>query len=187
MMRRIIFTYFLLGTLGMSAQTTMREVIKQMPDTIVPYLTENNWLDFMDFIDSGMKAEVSNALGGRSEMLKLTDQYASIALNEASTLQLRLFDTMAPVDSASQIVCLVQTYGTAIRESKITFWSTAWRRLSTSDYVVLPDGVWIAKLGEDEPTLTLTSEHGFDVPASEEQKPLPEVSIILKWNGNILK
>ena len=188
MMRKIFVVYFLLGTLGAFAQTTMHEIIKLMPDTIVPYLTENNRLDFIDFIDSGMKAEVSNTLGGKSEMLKLTDWYTLITLNEASTLQLRLFDTTIPVDSVNQIVCLVQTYGTNIRESKIAFYSAKWHRLTTSDYVTLPDdGMWIATLDEKEPILTLTSEYHLDAPANEEQQTLPKTSIILKWDGNFLK
>ena len=187
MMRKIFVIYFLLGTLGMFAQTTMREIIKSMPDTIVPYLTENNRLDLIDFIDSGMKAEVSNMLGGKSEMSKLTDRYTYITLNEASTLQLRLLDMEIPVDSANQIVCLVQTYGTNVRESKITFYSLKWRRLPTTDYIVLPDGMWIATLDDESPILTLMPEVQLDTPANEEQEQLPKSSTILKWDGNILK
>ena len=37
-----------------------------MPDTILPLLTPGNMLDFPDFLDSGMKAELSNKLGGIS-------------------------------------------------------------------------------------------------------------------------
>lgn len=186
-MRKIIVILFLMGTLGMFAQTTMREIIKQMPDTIVPYLTENNRLDFIDFIDSGMKAEVSNTLGGKSQMQKLTDLFASITLNEASTLQLRLLDTTVPVDSATQIICLVQTYGTNLRESKMAFFSVKWRRLPVSDYVSLPEGMWIATWNEKEPSLTLTYENQLDAAANEEQQPMQEVSITLKWDGFFLK
>ena len=55
----------------------MRDVFKQMPDSLIPYLSSNNRLDFIDFIDSKMDAEVANSLGGKSRMQKLTDKYVS--------------------------------------------------------------------------------------------------------------
>ena len=62
--RGLMAGIFLCLTLTVMSQTTMRDVFRQMPDSIVPYLTENNRLDFIDFIDSNMKAEVTNAFGG---------------------------------------------------------------------------------------------------------------------------
>ena len=79
----------LLLTCAAEAQVKMRDVIKQMPDTLVPYLNLNARLDFIDFKDSGMKAEVSNELGGKSQLTELTDDYASFTLNAASQVQLR--------------------------------------------------------------------------------------------------
>ena len=40
-----------------SAQDLMiRDVFKQMPDSLMPYLSQNNRLDFIDFLDANMKA-----------------------------------------------------------------------------------------------------------------------------------
>ena len=85
----------------------MRDVIKQMPDTLVPYLKQNALLDFIDFKDSGMKAEVSNDFGGKSQLVELTDDFALLTLNSASQIQMRLLDVKEPVDSANQIICMV--------------------------------------------------------------------------------
>ena len=38
----------------------MRDVFNHMPDSLMPYLSHNNRLDFIDFIDSNMKSEVRN-------------------------------------------------------------------------------------------------------------------------------
>ena len=57
-----------------SAQSIqIRDAFRAMPDSLMPYLSKNNRLDFIDFLDSNMKAEVKNALGGTSEMLSLGD------------------------------------------------------------------------------------------------------------------
>lgn len=173
----------LLGfTMATKAQVTMREMLKTMPDTLVPFLPENACLDFIDFIDSSMKAEVSNRLEGKSELLKLTDTYATLSLTQASSLDMRLLDCEEMVDSTHQILCLVRTYGTDIRESTLEFYSSAWRKLPIADRVILPADMHYLVLGEQESTLTIVPECRLDAPANEEQKELAKASRILKWN-----
>ena len=165
----------------------MCDVLKQMPDTLVPFLKENARLDFIDFIESNMKAEVSNSLEGKSELTKLTDNYAMLWLTQASQMEMRLLDTAEEVDSVRQLLCIVCTYGTDIRESTIEFYSLRWRKLATDERVGLPTDMFIAALGVDEPTLSICPELRLDAPANEEQEDLSKPSIILKWNGRIFK
>ena len=115
--RVILAAVFMLCFCHAEAQLKMREVFLQMPDSIMPYLTENNRLDFLDFMDSGMKAEVRNELGGRSVMTALTDQNLSIQLSEVVRLDLWLFPVSQEVDSCRQVVCMITTYNTTVPES----------------------------------------------------------------------
>lgn len=176
----------LLLAMSLSAQVTVRDVFKTMPHAMIPYLEENNKLDFIDFIDSGMKAEVTNALSGKSIMQRCTDKYLALTLNEASQLTMRLLPVSEPVDSASQVICLVRTYGTDIRESVVSFYSVNWRQLPASRYVSMPDGVWVASLGESDDELTLTSDNRLNPPANKEQKVIEGKQIILKWNDRFV-
>ncbi len=188
-MRNYILTLFLFSAIGAFAQgTTMRDVFRQMPDTIVPYLTANNRLDFIDFVDSHMEAEVTNSLGGKSKMLKLNDRYVMLELSEASSLQMRLLSVEMPVDSANQIICMVQNFGNEIRESKICFYSLKWRLLCSNDYLVWSEkpNMYEANLSEEEDVLTLKPSSFLDQPAYEEQKPKEILSIKLKWNGRFI-
>ena len=155
-MRRILLAATFFWALGSSAQTPMSQVLKQMPDSVVPYLSENNKLDLIDFLDSNMKAEVHNQLEGKTA-----------------------------VDSASQIVCLISTYGTDVRDSQLTFYSTRWRKLDATPYITLPAEMFTASFSDDEkqPVLTLTMAHLLDRPANEEQKPLKETLTSLKWDS----
>lgn len=138
MIRRIFLLFVLIG-LGLSVraqQLKMRDVLRHMPDSIVPYIKHNTILDFIDFMDSKMKAEVRNELEGKSEMTVLSDDYAAIKLSEAVSMQLKLLEVPTNVDSLKQIICLVKTYGTAAKESEISFYDTKWRSLHGMHHVV---------------------------------------------------
>lgn len=184
-MRRILLAALCWVALDSSAQVPMSQVLKQMPDSIVPYLSENNKLDMIDFLDSKMKAEVHNLLDGRSELLTLTERSAALQLNEASRLDIRLLDVEEPIDSASQIVCLVSTYGTDVQESRVAFYSLRWHPLPTARFVTLPAEMFTAYFSDDaeHPVLSLRMAHQLDRPANEEQKPIEETTTNLKWSG----
>lgn len=119
---------------------TAKEVFKAMPDSLLPYLSQNNRLDFIDFMESNMEAKVTNALNGKSEMTALSDRYLCLQLNEASRLQLRLLPVNTPVDSMNYIVCMVRTYGVEAQSSVVSFYSCLWRQLElTVDQLVTTD------------------------------------------------
>ena len=120
----------------------MRDVFKQMPDSLLPYLSENNRLDFIDFIDSKMKAEVKNRLGGTSEMTVLTDSTLSIRMSEALQIDMFLLRTAESADEeSSEVICVIETFGvdSLSLESTTRFFTPSWQllneppRLSTSD------------------------------------------------------
>jgi hypothetical protein len=189
-MRKTAFLFFLLSLLSTNslvAQTTIRDVLRTMPDSLVPYLSENNRLDMIDFMASNMDAVVANALGGKSQMLTLTDHYTSIRLSDASSLDMRLLDVPAPVDSVSQILCLVRTYGTDVRQSTVRFYSLSWRQLPTADYFSQPDDLFTATLSDQEPTITLRIETPFDAWLKDEKEEIIKTSTTLKWDGRFVK
>ena len=106
----IIITHLSLFIPHYSAAQSLKEVFKQMPDSLMPYLTQNNRLDFIDFMESNMKAEVSNLTGGTSEMTALTDDSLSIRMSEALRVDMLLLDLDEPVDSIRQVIVFVETF-----------------------------------------------------------------------------
>ncbi len=137
-------------------------LFRQIPDSIVPYLSPNNRLDFIDFMESHMKAEVRNRLGGISEMTALTADSLSIRMSEALRIDMLLLTPVAPVDSSRQVICVVSTYGTDSLglESRTDYYTTRWTPLTTS------------------PRLS---------PADERRVKALEVQTILKRDKEILK
>ena len=117
----------------------MRDVFKQMPDSLMPYLTANNRLDFIDFMDSNMKAEVTNMTGGTSEMTALTDDSLSIRMSDALRVDMLLLDLDGPVDSIHQVVVFIETflmdslYGESVCKTYTTDWQPVTSSLSFND------------------------------------------------------
>ena len=122
-MRRWILTALVAAMIGQaSAQdvvnsaskfgpaTKISEVFKQMPDSLMPYLTQNNRLDFIDFMESGMKAEVTNLTGGTSEMTALTDDSLSIRMSDALRVDMLLLTLDEPVDSVNQVIVYIENF-----------------------------------------------------------------------------
>ncbi len=140
-MRRWFFVAMIaIITSQASAQNLkIRDVFKQMPDSLMPYLTANNRLDFIDFLDSNMKAEVTNMTGGVSEMTALTDDSLSIRMSDALRVDMLLLELNEPVDSIHQVVVFVETflvdsiYGESVCKTYTTDWQSVTCRLSFND------------------------------------------------------
>ena len=113
----------------------MKTVFIAMPDSIAPLLTKVNKEDCVDFLDSSMKAEVTNRFGGKSEMRVLTDDYMFMQTTPISTLEMKLL----PVNDSTKVVCMVKTVGTSACDSQVHFYTSNWsKELDTKDFLLLP-------------------------------------------------
>lgn len=110
---------------------TIGQLFREMPDSLLPTLAKNDRLDMVDFMESNMKAEVLNRIGGVSEMKVLTDDSLSVRVSDALTVTLLLVSPLETVDSCSQIICFVRTYGTdkSMLQSVTSFYTTHWNKI----------------------------------------------------------
>ena len=51
---------------------SLRECFVAMPDSLSPLLTKINREDFLDFMDSGMKAEVTNRMNSKKQFARMS-------------------------------------------------------------------------------------------------------------------
>lgn len=112
-MKRLLFLFLtiLSATVIMASDSlNVRKLFAEMPDSVIPYLTKNNRLDLIDFMDSNMKAEVANSTGGTSEMTALTDDSLSIRMSDALRVDMLLLNLDEPVDSIRQVIVFVETF-----------------------------------------------------------------------------
>jgi len=107
-----------------SAQSIqIRDAFREMPDSLMPYLSKNNCLDFIDFLDSGMKAEVHNKLGGTSQMLSLGDDSLSIQMNPSLRVDMVALDSLVAVVETFLVDSI---YG----ESRVHYYSATWQPIT---------------------------------------------------------
>lgn len=209
-MKKVLFTLLIsvFGIMASTAQTTdIRELFKQMPDSIFPYLTLNNRLDCIDFKESNMEARVANSFSGQTRMEVLNEHFISMWMNNAVTMQMRVLPTTSSVDDVKAVICMVTTYGTTVKESTVRFFSCKWRPLKTESYVSMnanelmqqpnnmPDERFqelsrllepyliVAKLSEDvdELMLTLSNEALDEENRAETDEIIMQIN--LKWSG----
>ena len=113
-------------------EPTLRDVFRQMPDSLLPTLTQNNRLDFLDFLDAGMKAEVKNRLGGTSEMTALTADSLSLQVSPALRVDMLMLQLTEPVDTVKQVVVVGETFlaDSVYGETSVRYYTTDWKPIT---------------------------------------------------------
>ncbi|MCR4765295.1 MAG: DUF3256 family protein [Bacteroidaceae bacterium] len=126
-MKRVLFIIISLLLTCIAQAQQVRESFINMPDTLSTLLTKVNREDFIDFLDSNMKAEVNNRLGGKSEMTKLTADFLEVKMSSESVFQLKVL-TKA---DGSKLLCTISTVCGPACDSHILFYTTDWQPLDT--------------------------------------------------------
>ena len=191
---------------GISASAQdMKSVFIAMPDSITPLLTKVNKEDFVDFLDSNMKAEVKNRFDGTAEMKVLTEDYTLVQTSEIGTLEMKLL----PVNDSTKVICMVKTVCASACDSDVRFYTSDWSKeldaasllqRPSADVFFLPDdtlseeGVLIRKkadmhlmkvsLSKDVPTLTFIYTTPDYLNQEDKEKLLPHLRkepVVLQW------
>lgn len=137
----IITVLFLCVAVGETAAQGMREIFINAPDSVFPLLTRINREDCVDFVDAGMRARVTNRLGGKSELLKITPVFMELKSSDYSTMQLRLLPF-----KGDTIIAVARTVCAEACDSRISFYKKSWEpasvsftRPAVSDFFLSPD------------------------------------------------
>jgi hypothetical protein len=128
-MRRRLLIFISIFCVASAFAQDMKSVFVAMPDSITPLLTKVNREDFIDFLDSNMKAEVKNRFGNVAEMKVLTDDYTLVQTSEVGTLELKLL----PVNDSTKVVCMVRTVCASACDSDVRFYSSDWKEELEAD------------------------------------------------------
>ena len=119
---RTLFLLLLAQCSMLNAQTRIRDIYAEAPDSIFPLLTKNNRLDQIDFRENNMQAVVKNKYDDRVELLVLTDQYLQLRLSERCVVEMRLL-----TDST---FCMVETFNAPAPDSRIRLFDATWHVLA---------------------------------------------------------
>ena len=135
-MKRVLFAALLMvAPLWCSAQEipAMSQVFKEMPDSLMPYLSKNNRLDMIDFMEAKMKAVVNNLLDGKTVMTSLTADSLSIDMNGTLHIDMKIVPVATSSDSCLYNIQVrrIYTLNENQAESVVDVYTSAWNRISS--------------------------------------------------------
>lgn len=162
----------------------IKDVFSAMPDSVLPTLTRNNRLDMVDFIASGMKAEVNDVFDGKATLDTLTADYLHLTLSEAVKVEMKLLQSSETLaDTSECVVCVVMTYGIKPKESSVRMFTSKWLPLPVPG---VSRGGNVARLSPSSTDLTLQPIELIEYREEGEkiqQKGGNFSLITFKWNG----
>ena len=123
MMKRILVIMVLCAFVHeMASAEDLRTLFINMPDSILPTLTRSERMDFLDYMDSGMKARVRNKLGGESVMTAFSDQSLTVMTSQSGRLEMVLF----PRKKGENLICIIKTVTARYDDSRLSFYTENW-------------------------------------------------------------
>ena len=130
----IATSLIILSGQGIYAQKTMKDVWKEMPDSILPIMNSSIRSDIVDNdnVDEN-KEGIKNLLGGELKLVSLNYKFIDVRLSEKSGVQLLLLKK----DTGTDLICMNRYYGNPAAESDVDFYTIDWTPVDTEKNVVI--------------------------------------------------
>ncbi len=138
-----IFIFCCSAFLSMQAQD-ISFYFTTMPNNLLPTLEINRRKDLVDLYKDSRNATVKNALNGASTLKQMTDRYIYLQ-TDTSSMEMVLL----PLVNDSKIICIIRTVCAPVCDSRISFYTTEWKKLDTNDFLSPADPSWFIKDGTD--------------------------------------
>ena len=133
-MKKFVIILLLAVAVSTASAADLRTLFINMPDSIMPALTRSERMDFLDYMDSGMKARVRNKLGGESEMTELKDYMLSVKTSQSGCLDMVLF----PRKNGTNLICIIKTVTARYDDSRLMFYNEDWKPVDGKSLIELP-------------------------------------------------
>lgn len=147
------------SALAADAQS-FKQLFLTMPEEICPLLSEYNRLELVDNQANGKEMKTRNHFKTFSQMTELTDTYANITLSPSASKTFKMLAT----DKGDSIIMVISTVVCdSVADSSVSFYTTGWQPLATSDYISLPatDLFRQITVSAQDDTLTLTTRDPY--------------------------
>ena len=133
-MKRIVTVLLTALALTASNAQDLRTLFVSMPDSITPTLTRSDRMDFLDYMDSGMKARVNNKLGGESRMTRLEDNVLTVETSQSGRLDMVLLKTK----KGRNLICIIRTASAKYEDSRLCFYTEDWQPVPVHEFITPP-------------------------------------------------
>ncbi|MCD7900076.1 MAG: DUF3256 family protein [Bacteroides sp.] len=133
-MKKIFLVLFsiCLGTLSYSQEA--KTLFLKSPESVTPFLTSVNRADFIDFLESNMKAQVKNKFESTSEMTDLTSDYIRIQMTPQSSWEMKVLS----LNDSTKIISTITVVCAPVCDSQVQFYDANWKPLEQSSFLQLP-------------------------------------------------
>ena len=189
--------------MGTDAQN-IRKMWLEMPDSLAPYLKQQQRSMLLDYYEMGGEKEIKNDFDGISRLDTLANDFLSVRLNNALSLQIGLL----PTQEGDTLACVIKTYYSPAEESQVALYTRSWElvnnvSINTDSLYHRPDTMSIEKYeklkGLLQPELTVSTYSPINrmltfwlsIPFnySEEKDALETILLQrnLKWDGKTFK
>ncbi len=132
-MRKTIAIFSLLalaGSASLHAQD-LRKYFVSMPDSVSPLVTKIDREDFLDYMDSNMRASLTNRMNSKTRMTVLRENLIVLEMSSESTLQIKAL----PGKKGQDVICMVSTMLTGAQDSHVRFYSSSWEPLEKDKWL----------------------------------------------------
>ena len=133
-MKRTVTVIIMALMLVAARAADLRTLFVGMPDSIMPTMTKSERMDFLDYMDSGMRARVRNKLGGESVMTAFSDQSLTVMTSQSGRVEMVLF----PLKNGENLICIIKTVTARYEDSRIQFYSEDWKSVPVEELIELP-------------------------------------------------
>lgn len=133
-MKKTVSIIILAFALTVVHATDLRTLFIEMPDSIMPSLTKSERMDFLDYMDSGMKARVTNKLGGESVMTAYSEHSLTVMTSQSGRLEMVLF----PRKNGTNLICIIKTVTARFDDSRLSFYNEDWTPVDSKSLIEYP-------------------------------------------------
>lgn len=128
-MKLLAFIIFLFcGSVSAMAQQTIKEIIGNMPESVIPYINDDQRAELQKFTGEKDTVKIKNVFNGTTSIDTISSNYAKISMNKVADMQLILL----PTSDSTQIICAIKTVNSPIKDSSIRFYSTDWQPINST-------------------------------------------------------
>lgn len=110
------------------------------PVDVVSYLPDYARLDMIDYFTSGSAVGASNGLGAKVSIRSMRDDELVYADGDSVVTTL----VVLPGEKSDTTLMVIRTLPAPMRDSRVTFYDSKWRRLTGRDYPAVPMSRWLA-------------------------------------------
>jgi len=154
-MKKVAIFFFGLLSIYCNAQD-ISSVFGNMPKNLILLVDSIPRQDLLDLYKSNMSANIKDKLNGNTTLNALTEDFIELKSSNSS-MQIALLRLV----NDSKIILLIQTVCAPVCDSRLSFYTTDWKPLDASDFILPANASWFIKDDTDQ-----TGEDFINAPKS---------------------